>query len=705
MTDFDLHSFEPAQQFYQIEQAVMLQGVPMMSLEETFKNSFGEDRWYSTTKIPLRDPDSAIVGLAGIGRDITERKQFESINQEQGSIIEMIARNAPLQEILTRIILFIESQLVGITGSVLILDPGTLCLHHGAAPKLPEGFWRAIDGVKIGPAVGSCGTAAFSKQAVVTSDITKDKRWADFAASAALFGLRSCWSTPIISHDDEVLGTFAMYSADVRHPNLKELALSEFSTRIASIAIERQRSQDLLYRAAHYDSLTGLPNRTLMEALIDNAIKKVSDVNSLCVAFVDLDNFKLVNDDLGHVAGDKLLQTVAFRMRHVVASSGQIIRLGGDEFVLILSSTSFNAAAEMLEQIRSAIAQPIIIGGRNISVSCSMGLARYPIDGETAITLIANADIAMYSGKNSGRNTLTRYDMSMSVDRSERSYLRHQLQQALDRDEFFLVYQPQIDLETGYIFGVEALLRWNSPELGVVSPDRFISVAEESGLIVPIGHWVLQTACAQNKHWQSRGLPHITIAVNVSARQFNDDRWSSSVSEALRVSGLDPRYLELELTESMVMGNVEAAATAMGRLRNAGVQMSIDDFGTGYSSLSALRRFPVTRLKLDKSFVHELDGRQDDRTIAAAIISMGRKLGMRVIAEGVETEAQRDILRDNGCDEAQGYLFGRPTSPTDIEALLRKQDASAGHMGQRIRGDEPDARDLPSPTNELERFD
>jgi diguanylate cyclase (GGDEF)-like protein len=615
-------------------------------------------------------------GLVAIVRDITERKQAELLRIEQGRVLEMIATGTPLQDALESLMYLIESQIRGTKSSVLLVDKDGLHLRHGAAISLPAAYVEAIDGVRIGPCVGSCGTAAHRRESVVVADIDEDPLWADFRALAAEHGLRSCWSTPIFSQQGEVLGTFALYSHEVRRPDAVERQLVDMTARIAGIAIDRQRTEDRIRHMAHHDALTGLPNRTLLGDRIEQAILYAQRYNrQVTVAFIDLDQFKLINDSLGHSAGDLLLKTVARRVVGCVRSTDTVVRIGGDEFVIVLCDQPENvdAITPTLQNIIEVIGDPVDLAGQQLRVTCSMGLASYPVDGTEADTLLKNADAAMYRAKELGRNNYQFYTSEMNIKVQGKLTLQEGLRHAIARSEFFLVYQPQVDLRTGSIFGVEVLIRWQHPELGMVPPVNFIPLAEECGLIVPIGDWVLHSACTQNKAWQEAGLPSIVMSVNVSARQFKDRQLVSKVALALQESGLEARYLELELTESLIMQDLQQAIATMQELQAMGVRLSIDDFGTGYSSLSALKSFPIVRLKLDRSFVRDLPDHEDDKAIARAVISLGHKLNLKVLAEGVETEQQRTFLRDNGCDEMQGYYFCKPVPPNQIEKLFEEQ--------------------------------
>jgi predicted signal transduction protein with EAL and GGDEF domain len=367
------------------------------------------------------------------------------------------------------------------------------------------------------------------------------------------------------------------------------------------------------------------------------------------------------------------LQIAASRMVACVRATDTVARIGGDEFVILLldQPKSADMISATVREISAAIAAPICLEGHDIRVTSSIGIATYPNDGTDADTLLANADAAMYRAKEIGRDNFQFYSPELNAKVHAKFLLQEGLRNAVARCEFVLLYQPQIDLHTGRIFAVEALIRWRHPTLGVLPPIKFIPMAEETGLIVPIGDWVLHEACRQNKAWQDAGLPYINVCVNVSARQFTEKNLISHVVGALKDSGLNAKYLELELTESLIMQDVEQAVATMKELQGLGVQLSIDDFGTGYSSLSALKNFPVVRLKIDKSFIDGLPADENDRAVASAVISLGQKLNLKVIAEGVETDAQVAFLRDNNCDEIQGYHFSRPIPAQEIEELLK----------------------------------
>ncbi|MCA0030336.1 EAL domain-containing protein [Mesorhizobium sp. B263B2A] len=676
LTDFDLHAPELASKFRADELSVLRTGQPMIDEEEFVVDRSGAGKWLSSTKVPLRNDRNDVFGLVGIAHDITGRKREDMLRTGQAEILEMIATGAPLDDVLDRLMRLMESQLTGILGSVLLLDKEGRHLRHGAAPSLAEGYINAIDGVAIGPKVGSCGTAVFRREPVVVADIMGDPLWEDYRDLAERYGYRSCWSTPIVSHQGAVLGVFAMYSMTVREPAEAETRLINFTTRIAGIAIERKKAEDQIHFMANHDVLTGLPNRALLQDRLSQAILHAQRYDRwVSVVFIDLDNFKLINDTLGHNAGDRLLKTVAERMVGCISSTDTIVRLGGDEFVLVLSDQPKNVdlIAETLQKLRTAIAEPLQLGDHCVRATASIGIATYPKDGKAPESLVANADAAMYRAKAVGRDNFQFYAPEFNTRAHERFLLQEELRTALARSEFELFYQPQIDLRSVQIVAVEALIRWNHPAHGAMAPVGFIPTAEETGLIVPIGDWVLHEACRQNKAWQDLGLEPITVSVNVSARQFSEKNLVERVVHALSESDLEGCYLELELTESLIMQDVGLAVTTMNKLQSLGVQISIDDFGTGYSSLSALKTFPIARLKIDKSFIDDVATNEDDQAVASAVISLGQKLKMRVIAEGVETDEQVAFLRKNNCDEMQGYHFSKPVCSREIERLLESR--------------------------------
>jgi diguanylate cyclase (GGDEF)-like protein/PAS domain S-box-containing protein len=435
---------------------------------------------------------------------------------------------------------------------------------------------------------------------------------------------------------------------------------------------DRRQSEETIRHLAYHDALTDLPNRALFSDRLTVALAQARrSGQGLAVMFLDIDHFKLVNDTLGHSAGDELLRELALELSPLVRQGDTVARVGGDEFTLLLTGIADRSEVETVAgRVLEAVRGPRTISGKEITVTTSIGVALFPRDGADAQTLLGNADTAMYRAKQYGRDNHQVYTPAMGAEILDRVSLESELRHALAHREFVVHYQPQIEATSGRITGAEALIRWNHAERGLVYPAEFIDVAEETGHIIPIGEWVLRVACEQNKAWQDAGLQPITVAVNLAARQFQQTNLVDTISRTLQETGLDPSQLELEITESTTIRDPDFAATVLRQLREMGVRVSIDDFGTGYSSLNYLKRFRIDRLKIDRSFVSDLITNPHDAAIATAMIAMAHSLGLTVVAEGVETDAQLDFLLRQGCDYFQGYLPGKPVPANEFEALL-----------------------------------
>lgn len=924
-TDFDMVWKAQAELYRADDKEVMESGVPLLDFEEPSTTVDGQPIWLSTSKVPLRNADNQIIGILGIYQNITERKQAETLRRGVQQVLEMIAVGAPLADTLETLVRLIEGQAHGMLGSILLLDEDAIHVRHGAAPSLPAAFVAAIDGQPIGPSAGSCGTAAYRKQAVFVEDIASDPLWTDYRALALEHGLRASWSTPILDAQGRVLGTFAMYYRQPGLPQSGHLQLIRTVTHIATIAIIRHReesalrqsetrvrnlidglgpeifvglmtpdgvlievnqpalasasvkpaqvlgtvfentywwsyaesaqqqlraaldraargkstryetqirvaenrfididfslkplrdetgkviflvssgsviterkqaeaqlrklslaveqspdsvvitdldanaeyvnntflkltgySQDevigknmrmlqsgktpravyedmwahltrgetwsgelinrrkdgeeyieavqispvrqndgrlthylaikenitearkteaLIEKLAHFDQLTGLPNRNQLGDRFKYAHSlALRSGESLAVLFLDLDNFKDVNDSLGHTIGDHLLIEVAMRIKTTLREEDTVSRLGGDEFVLVLHATDADGAAVVAAKLIEAIARPCLLDSHELIITPSIGIAIYPDDGDDFETMSKNADAAMYRVKQGGRNSFCFYTPEMQAHSARMLLLANALRHALVRDELQLYYQPQFSITDGRIIGAEALLRWRHPELGMISPAEFIPIAEDGGQIIPIGEWVLQQATRQMKAWIDSGLPPMVMAVNLSAVQFRQANITTVISHILDEARLPHEFLELELTEAVAMGNPLAAIEVMDKLHGRGIRMSIDDFGTGYSSLSYLKKFKVYKLKIDQSFVRNITDDPEDKAIVSAIINMASSLGIKTIAEGVETAGQLTFLRLQGCDEVQGYYFSKPLPAPEFEAYVR----------------------------------
>jgi diguanylate cyclase (GGDEF)-like protein len=436
------------------------------------------------------------------------------------------------------------------------------------------------------------------------------------------------------------------------------------------LSMRRQQDNRLLFLSNH-DVLTRLPNRLLFYKRLDQAIASAQrEHRRFAVLFIDLDRFKNINDTFGHPTGDLLLQLVSDRLYECMRKTDLVARLGGDEFAILAESVpNMTAVIELAEQVMAALAQPFYIEGQELFVPASVGISLFPQDGDDANTLIQSADVAMYRAKGSGKNNYQFFAADMNTASLEHMMLENALRHALQRHQFQLYYQPKVQASTASIYGMEALLRWNHPDLGIIGPSRFIGLAEEMGLIGSIGDWALQEACRQNAEWQRAGYAALVVSVNLSSRQLKDDI-VKTVAETLDRTSLAARWLELELTESTVMQEPEQNALVLHALREMGVQISIDDFGTGYSSLSYLKQFPINTLKIDQSFVRDITEDPNDAAITDAVIAMARSLKMEVIAEGVETTEQLNFLRENGCDAYQGFLYSRPLPAREFQKLL-----------------------------------
>lgn len=454
-------------------------------------------------------------------------------------------------------------------------------------------------------------------------------------------------------------------------------------------AIRHKMAEDSILRMAYYDSLTGLPNRALFNDRLKQTLAHSERYNSTsAVMFIDLDNFKRINDTLEHRVGDLLLMGVAKRLSAYIRSSdtvarqspqaitNTVARLGGDEFTILLTEIeSMQNAAKVANRILNIVSQPFKLDNHEVYITASIGIALYPSDGTDTDSLLKNADTAMYHAKEHGKNNFQFYKHSMNASALERLTMENDMRRAIDREEFVLYYQPRVDIRSGKISGLEALVRWEHPQKGLVSPMEFIPLAEETGLIVPIGEWVLKAACRQNQEWQKAGLLHmpLTISVNISGHQFRQENLIKIIEKVLGDYELGPGCLEIEITESVVMKNADTTVSMMNELKNMGVRLSMDDFGTGYSSFSYLKRFPLDNIKVDRSFINDITEKNEDKAIVRAIIAMAHNLQLTVIAEGVETGQQLALLKEMGCDEMQGYLFSRPLTSDGIYQLCTEK--------------------------------
>ena len=609
----------------------------------------------------LHDETGKLRGYAKVMRDVTERRQESWLEDDRRQVLQIIAEDQPQQAVFESIVRMLERQRPGMCALIALRQESGFGVTAGAG--LPETFVRGIDGA---------GGPIHSPVPLFITDLNAEGRFGQFRNLAAEHSLSSCWSVPIFDYGGKVLGTLALCSTDPSSPEQKDRELLESAARLAAVAIQHCQLKDQLAYQARHDPLTALPNRALFEDRLSLALTTAKRTNrNVGVLFVDLDRFKLVNDTLGHSAGDFLLKEVAGRLKNVLRESDTLCRMGGDEFTIILPDLADNQdAVRVARRLLEVLGKPIAVSGRELFVTTSVGISLFPHDGQDAQELQRSADVAMYKAKAAGGNKFQFFAADMNSEAVERLEIETQLRQALENHELELHYQAKVD-RSARLIGLEALIRWRHPEKGLISPVKFIGIAEEAGLIVPIGQWVLKEACRQVRAWQNEGLPALRIAVNVSALQFLRNDFVETIQAALTEHRLEARWLEIELTESLLMHNTDDVAAKLARVRALGVSVAIDDFGTGYSSLSYLQRLPIDTLKIDRAFIREIgSGKSRDNAIIKAIVSLGRSLRMQVIAEGVETDEQFQVLLRVGCEGFQGFLFARPVAAQDVAAML-----------------------------------
>lgn len=593
-------------------------------------------------------------------------------------ILKQINSATPLNYVLEDLTRQAEALHPEMICTILLLDEDGKHLRHGAASSMPEAYNKAVDGLAIGENVGSCGVAAYTGQRVVVEDVQQHPFWAPYQELARLGNIRACWSQPIKNYENHVMGTFAIYHKDPATPSAAELALIERYAQLAQLAIERKEYEDEISHVAFHDPLTQLPNRRLLVDRLQQALSASARTHRHgAVLFIDLDHFKTLNDSKGHDVGDLLLTEVAHRLQNPIRKGDTVARLGGDEFIVMLTDLDEDSEKSALqakvlgEKILETISMPYMLNGYEYHSTASIGISTFYGSSVTVDNLLRHADTAMYQSKHAGRNRLHFFNPSMQEALEARFTLQSDLRKALAEQQFSLHYQIQIDCKN-HPFGAEALLRWQHPDRGQIPPAAFIPLAEESGLILPIGKYVLETACNQLKTWESDAkTKHLLLAVNVSSYQFKQPDFVDQVIATLKQTKANPTRLKIEMTESMVVEDVPETIEKMQILRAAGVRFSMDDFGTGYSSLASLKRLPIQQLKIDGSFVSDIATNPSDAIIVKTIIAMGNILGLNVIAEGVETAAQLEMLKQYECPAFQGYLFSRPLPIDQFQVLIQ----------------------------------
>ncbi len=643
-------------------------------------NKNGEEVWISASVKPFRNRRGRIKSVFALLTDITESRQLRSL---QLLITGALADELPITEIAERLCRRVEVIAPDVVCSLLHVDADGR-IHPLGGPSLPEAYSRALDGVAIGPDIGSCGSAAYYGKPVLASNIDEDPRWQPFKAMPLAAGLKACWSTPIKAKDGRVIATFAFYFREPRAPSRWHQRIVDACVHLGALAIERKEARAQIARLAYHDMLTGLPNRAQLRQLIDRVVEDRSD-KQIALIFLDLDHFKDVNDSLGHSVGDALLVEFAKRLRSCIQPHDLLGRLSGDEFVIVLPDSDPARASLVASGITEALASPLWIDNRQVPISASMGISIYPDNASDIDTLMQQADAAMYKAKQAGRSTHRFFSADMNRLAEQRLVLSAALRSAIANNQLKLVYQPQTRTLDGALHGVEALARWHDPDLGEVPPSRFIPLAEEVGLIEQIGLWSIREACRQMAAWRRAGLDIPCVAVNMSPLNFQNAKLATLVAETIAANGLPPDALMLEITEGVLLNERSAAIRTMNAIRELGVGLSLDDFGTGYSSLSRLAHLPIRELKIDRSFMRDIENDASALAITTAVVRVGQSLKMTVVAEGVETEGQRQLLAGLGCDVVQGYLCASAMAPDTFERWLIDYVAcQARRMRERV---------------------
>ena len=607
--------------------------------------------------------------LAGTHVDITEQKKAELFEIRNNKILKMIAKGELARDIYDEIALMYEERHQGMRCSLLELHDNILM--HGGAPSLPKEYCDAVNGLEYGPNVGSCGASTYTGKRVIVEDIATDPKWDKIKHFALPHGLRCCWSEPIINSDGKVLGALGMYCDHPARPNEQQSNDLTSAARLAGIIMEREQNQKKIINLAYNDELTGLSSRAYFYINLEELIKASKRYQRhFSLLYLDLDNFKTVNDSCGHDAGDMLLKEVANRLNQTRRDVDFVARLSGDEFCIVVKNLDdgfdgTNVARRCLD----IIAKPFDLAGQKYTPSCSIGIAHYPDNGEDSKSLLKAADTALYAAKNSGRNRYAFYNKRLTDQAEYRLKVEQHLRDDINNEQLSLVYQPKVDIKTGNIIGVEVLCRWFHAELGHISPSEFITIAERIGMLKPLTEWVLKVACKQAVAWREQGFPDLRIAINISPSHFLDNDLVPMIERVIGETNMSPSALELEVTESIVHTNNENLSIFKS-LNELGVILAIDDFGKGYSSFASLKHINVNCLKIDKYFIDDISVDDKAYFLIRAMVDMGHNLGYEVIAEGIETQAQFDIVKNLGCDTAQGFLFSQPIPAQAMSELF-----------------------------------
>lgn len=632
----------------------------------------GRPIWVSAAVNPVLDDDGRTLGLVSVLTDITQTKTHQVLHHK---VLDAMVRETPMVDVMTMLCREVERVAPEVVASILAVDTEGR-LHPLAAPSLPANVLQMLDGLAIGPRTGSCGAAAWRGRPVHVTDIESDPLMAPYREPLLEHGLRACLSSPIKSSGGRVIGTLSFYYRDAREADDLHLRMIDTCLHLCALAMEREQTNERVHQLAFYDTLTGLPNRIMFIAKAEQVLASAAQLGSpAALLFIDLDRFKRVNEAQGHAAGDGLLRDIAARLVEELPGVNLIGRQAGDEFVAVLPQCTTEQAASVAERLLGVISRPTIAGAMTLHPSASIGVAMYPDDGRDIDLLLRHADMAMYRAKSDGGGSVCFFSGDMNRVAQERVSLETAMRDALINDQFNLHYQPQVSGGSDRaLYGVEALLRWEHPELGTIPPSHFVPVAEECGLMGDLSLWVLEHACAQMADWRARGVPVPRVAVNVSAINFRDPDLSLQIASCLDVHGLNPDDLILEITESVMLDPNPDVLENIEAIYVMGVRLSLDDFGTGYSSLSHLHRLPIYELKLDQSFVRDIDSSAIARTLTTSVLRIGESLSMKVVAEGVETGEQHAFLAEQGFPVLQGYLFSAPLPANALEHWLTNND-------------------------------
>ncbi len=639
LTDVDIHGEAASLALIpDTEERVMRTGEPDLGFEQRAMRG-GVDRWLMMSRVPLRDTNGNVVGVVGASRDITEKKASERLLQAQARILQMIVAATDIDHFLAEFVEAIESLASGLNCVVRVYDaaPGERTLYT-------------------------------SETSTISMDLVDTISVVDQPSGIAVPSEGSVFGSEIPASDGAPHG-FVWCMLPDRNPDAGLVEFVAAAGRMAGLAIDRKRAAAQILFLADHDMLTRLPNRRFLDTKLPEILESASKASKpVGIGFLDLDNFKQINDTLGHSLGDELLAKTAERIARVLQRGDLVVRVGGDEFVIVLECQQ-DGFEPRLEEIRTVVSKPVRVGNYDMKVTCSVGMAIFPEHGETTAEIVAAADLAMYGAKHAGRDSIVTFSPKMAEDLRKKFTRIEELRAALESDQFVLHYQPQVNLDTGEIFGVEALVRWQHPSEGLLGPGEFIDLAEETGLIVELGELVLKKACRQAQLWRQAGLAPVKMAVNVSPRQFQSGL-VAKIRDALDETGLDPSSLEIEITETLIIQDVDASVRIMRAIEDMGVSLALDDFGMGYSCLGMLKTFPLSCIKIDRSFLTNLPHQSKDSAIVSIMIQLASSLDIDVIAEGIETEEQAVFLRNAGCPFGQGYYFSRPLEASSAEAML-----------------------------------